>query len=270
MKNNQKKLKNGKKSYLYIIFLALAFIILLGTGAYAYYQTNITGTISGSVAKWSFKANNQTSNFNIDFGSLYPGKYAEYNLELSAEDSELPVAFELIFHYAVVSNGFSEAGYNVLSHAFKIGNSSNTLGTAVGLKGLIMPGEKATIPIIFDWPYGDAYYEGDADFYVQLADTGKDITFPITIVGRQVDISNMENFQYSALGSDLLGLSQLSGCSNGTYGYPNKYGYPCALEFSMLSGNDYEFLGEKTIGFTFNDGTSIELPDYLAAILGVN
>ena len=82
MKNKQKK---TQKSYLYIIFLALAFVIFLGTGAYAYYQTTITGTISGNVAKWSFKANNQTSTFSIDFGSLYPGKEETYYLELSAE-----------------------------------------------------------------------------------------------------------------------------------------------------------------------------------------
>ena len=115
MKNNQKKLKNGKKSYLYIIFLALAFIILLGMGAYAYYQTTITGTISGNISKWSFKANNQTSTFHIDFGSLYPGKSGTYNLELSAEDSDRVVGFNLIFHgpAAAYENGDDYDIYDV-------------------------------------------------------------------------------------------------------------------------------------------------------------
>ena len=90
MKNNNKIL------YISIAILVLAVGIALGT--YAYYQTTISGTISGTVAQWSFKANNQTSTFALDFGSLYPGKSGTYNLELSAEDSELPVYYEFIIH----------------------------------------------------------------------------------------------------------------------------------------------------------------------------
>ena len=248
MKNNQKKLKNGKKSYLYIIFLALAFIILLGTGAYAYYQTTITGTISGSVAKWSFKANNQTSTFNFDLGSLYPGKYAEYSLELSAEDSDLPVAFELIFQYDPGTSGFSENPWIFLTSRFKIGQDDNYFvpySGIAGLKGIIAPDEKMVIPIIFDWPYEEIWSNSNMqDEY------GKTLTLPITIVGRQLPISSFEEMLSIFSESDLLGLYDLSNCSNGTYG---KYGYPCGVTFSadlstppMLGNIDYDDLSAST------------------------
>ena len=243
MKNKQKRTKN---SYLYIIFLALAFIILLGTGAYAYYQTTITGTISGSVAKWSFKANNQTSNFNIDFGSLYPGKYAEYSLELSAEDSDLPVAFELIFQYDPWTSGFDEGLFISLTSRFKFGQDDNyfVLHTGIaGLKGIIAPDEKMVIPIIFDWPYEEIGSNMQDEY-------GKNITLPITIVGRQLPISSFEEMLSIFSESDLLGLYDLSNCSNGTYG---KYGYPCGVTFSadlstppMLGNIDYDDLSAST------------------------
>ena len=275
MKNKQKK---TQKSYLYIIFIALAFVILLGTGAYAYYQTTITGTISGSVSKWSFKANNQTSTFNIDFGSLYPGKYAEYSLGLSAEDSDLPVMFELIFHWPESDNAGSLLDIGMSKKLFVLNaqthwlNPANTedphdewsnwdLRDIPGLKGIIMPGEKATIPLYYNWGYtGHGDLNIDIDDYAEELG-GQDLTMPITIVGRQADISSAEAFLTKFYESDLLGLN--SSCSNGTYSYPNRYGIPCEFTLFPDLGNDALFLGSKTIDFTFDDGTTEEFADYM-------
>ena len=253
MKNKQ---KNGKKSYLYIIFLALAFIILLGTGAYAYYQTTITGTISGSVAKWSFTANNQTSTFNIDFGSLYPGKTGEYAIELSAEDSDLPVAFELIV--SAENFGLME----LFGAIFYRDSAYNNMFFPI-LKGYIMPGEKATIPLYMNWPYeGIAEITGADDdnvIYNSINNIiGNDMltSWSVTIIGRQIDKSSSEAFD-DGLGSDLLGLTDISNCSNGTYDYPNKYGWPCDIfESGAFDLNVPVITGGKTINYPFDNGVS--------------
>ena len=223
MKNKQKRTKN---SYLYIIFLALAFIILLGTGAYAYYQTTISGTITGTVARWSFKANNQTSTFNLDFGSLYPGKTGTYNLELSAEDSDLPVVFEVIYHYPD-----DVAAHTLLKPLcipteenpgckwydnFSMPSEYNAL--LVGHKGYILAGEKATIPIAYNWPYDGEDDESMAD--------GRIASLEVTIIGRQVNISNATTAVTSSYATDLLGLRTNSNCI--TY---NNYGYTCNIKF---------------------------------------
>ena len=63
--------KNNKILYISIAILVLAIGIAFGT--YAYYQTTISGTISGNVAKWRFTANGETSSVNLDLGDLYPG-----------------------------------------------------------------------------------------------------------------------------------------------------------------------------------------------------
>ena len=262
MKNKQKRTKN---SYLYIIFLALAFIILLGTGAYAYYQTTISGTISGNVAKWSFKANNQTSTFNIDFGSLYPGKSGTYNLELSAEDSELPVAVILMFHSTQRYNADgtrSEQGFietNILYSNLFLGyvaleDRLDTFNLGInyaGIYGYIMPGEKVIVPIYYDWPY---------DGYSELSDL-ENIMATITVIGRQMDMSTQEAV-YDSLETFVDENVVSLNCTNGSYPYPNKYGYSCAdQELFLVPELEGFFVGES-LGSLIINGVSKEIYSY--------
>ena len=73
MKNNNKIL------YISIAILVLAVGIAFGT--YAYYQTTITGTISGNVSKWEIGSEGgELITGNLSLGELYPGKKAEYDI----------------------------------------------------------------------------------------------------------------------------------------------------------------------------------------------
>ena len=91
------KEKNYKK--IMIITIITSIIVVLGTVSYAFYQTAINGTVSGTIAKWSFTANNQTDSFDLNLEKLYPGKSGTYNITLSATNSDLDVYYELIFTY---------------------------------------------------------------------------------------------------------------------------------------------------------------------------
>ena len=192
--------KNNKILYISIAILVLAAGILFGT--YAYYQTTITGTISGNVSKWSFKANNQTSTFNLNLGSLYPGTEGTYTLELSAEDSELDVYYELIFHNPVNIPSLiffnTNSSYNtdvIKSTVLNDGNPDELIDYSwyflgiddpwynsanyVGTYGIIPAGEKINIPVFAYWPY--EFNNGDGS---GIAD-GSLVDFGITIKGQQ-------------------------------------------------------------------------------------
>ena len=135
-------MKNNKILYISIAILVLAVGIAFGT--YAYYQTTISGTISGNVAKWSFTANGETSSFNLDLGDVYPGKSGTYYIELSAENSELDVYYELrndgVDYYT--------SWKNYLSWDL---NDEHTYG----IYGTIPAGSKISVPIYLNWPYGE-------------------------------------------------------------------------------------------------------------------
>ena len=162
MKNNNKIL------YISIAILVLAIGIAFGT--YAYYQTTISGTISGNVAKWSFNANGETSSVNLDLGDLYPGVSNTYYIELSAEDSELDVYYEIVIDpesYPVSSHLYWDSAYTI-----RIGNCS-----VPGRFGTIPAGEKISIPLYFNWSYDD---------YSPKEYSGQIIEENIIIVGQQL------------------------------------------------------------------------------------
>ena len=140
------KEKNYKK--IMIITIVTSIIVVLGTVSYAFYQTAINGRVSGTIAKWSFTANNQTDSFDLNLGELYPGKSGTYNITLSAANSDLDVYYELIFTNADINYIlYWDSSYT------KPLNSSD--GSYVGKYGVITKGSSVTIPIYLNWPYGD-------------------------------------------------------------------------------------------------------------------
>ena len=140
------KEKNYKK--IMIITIVTSIIVILGTVSYAFYQTAINGRVSGTIAKWSFTANNQTDSFDLNLGELYPGKSGTYNITLSAESSDLDVYYELIFTGADIDFLL----YWDSSYTKPVVGRGD--GSYVGKYGVITKGSSITIPIYFNWPYG--------------------------------------------------------------------------------------------------------------------
>ena len=146
------KEKNYKK--IMIITIIISIIVVLGTVSYAFYQTTINGRVSGTIAKWSFTANNQTDSFDLNLGELYPGKSGTYNITLSAENSDLDVYYELIFTSADVDFLlYWDSSY------------TKPLAGYVGRYGVITKGSSVPIPLYLNWPYDNPYDENGVDFY---------------------------------------------------------------------------------------------------------
>ena len=151
------KEKNYKK--IMIITIVTSIIVVLGTVSYAFYQTAINGTVSGTIAKWSFTANNQTDSFDLNLGELYPGKSGTYNITLSATNSDLDVYYELIF----TSANINKFMYWDSSYTKPLDDYDS--GSYVGKYGVITKGSSVTIPLYFNWPYDNPYDDNGVDYY---------------------------------------------------------------------------------------------------------
>ena len=174
------KEKNYKK--IMIITIVTSIIVVLGTVSYAFYQTAINGTVSGTIAKWSFTANNQTDTFDLNLGELYPGKSGTYNITLSATNSDLDVYYELIFTGAQIN----EFMYWDSSYTKPLRDYDSNL--YIGKYGVITKGSSVTIPIYFNWPYGDTsegYYERSMPKIKIIAKqyTGYNGSIPMNLLG---------------------------------------------------------------------------------------
>ena len=150
------KEKNYKK--IMIITIITSIIVVLGTVSYAFYQTAINGRVLGTIAKWSFTANNQTDSFDLNLGELYPGKSGTYNITLSAENSDLDVYYELIFTSADVDFLL----YWDSSYTKPLGSRD---ASYVGKYGVITKGSSVTIPLYLNWPYDNPYVEDGVQPY---------------------------------------------------------------------------------------------------------
>ena len=176
-------MSSKEKNYnvFFIVAIIVSVIVILGTVTYAFYQSSINGTVSGTIAKWSFTANNQTDSFDLNLGKLYPGKSGTYNITLSATNSDLDVYYELIF---------TDAGIN----GFMYWDSSYTKpldgydSAYVGKYGVITKGSSITIPLYLNWPYGDTatdYHERSMPEIKIIAKqyTGYSGSIPMNLLG---------------------------------------------------------------------------------------
>ena len=231
------KEKNYKK--IMIITIIISIIVVLGTVSYAFYQTAINGRVSGTIAKWSFTANNQTDSFDLNLGELYPGKSGTYNITLSAESSDLDVYYELIFTGASYTSINSFLCWDSSYTKPLVGNDSY-----VGRYGVITKGSSVTIPLYLNWPYDNPYDENGVDFYdddrympeikiIAKQYTGYNGSIPMNLLG----FTNL--ISYNEFGNDLIIPVAAAGVDQYGYSVNNKYKFEAinATSGYILNGN---------------------------------
>ena len=269
-----KKKSKTKYDIAYICMLIVAGLIIIGTGTYAYYRSTMTGATSGTIAKWSFTANNQASTFNLDLGKVYPGKTGTYNIELSAENSDLPIIYYMVFNYPNMITNLDDFSMDVVKQSevyASLNNfyfdSSYNFGVQqnyFGVFGIILDGEKMTLPLYYNWPYNSDNIAVENE--IQDIAGGNSTNDKITIVARQLDKASIENMDTS-MDTFINEFLDMSSCSNGEYTYPNKYGYPCGILNFLFS--DEIILSGEDVNYQTEDGDSTNVPKYLAQLLQI-
>lgn len=185
MKKAPKK-KNDRTIFIIAIIL-FALAVGLFVGAYARFQTQVTGTGRLVTANWAFAVNGSSTTFEVDLASgtvyntidvevdgetvhkIQPGSYGSFDLVLSAAGSEVPVTYNAVFGGLsgdVPANLalYSDAGYTT---------------SLANVNGQVIPaGGQATVTIYWKW----LYTETDETTY-----SGKTLELPITVTGYQVD-----------------------------------------------------------------------------------
>ena len=173
-KKTTKVVPTKKNSQLKATIIGIAMIVAalgLGVGTYAYYQSTMTGNISGSITAWSFIINESPTNFTANLGDLKPGVSGQITLNLSAEDSGLGVN-------AVVSfSGKTNWPANLKLYSDSGKTSEIIVGTTT-ISRTITAGSADSVVIYYDWPIGTTAEPGPT--------TDENASFVITVVGTQV------------------------------------------------------------------------------------
>lgn len=195
-KELSKKLKKG--TALTAVLLSVATLGIMGGSTYSKYYTEINGTGNAQVARWSFKANNETKTIaNIKLSNTYnqsklvankiaPGTKGSFDIVLDATGADVAIDYSIKFENCLNKPSNLKFTYN--------GTTANTLeGLENLLKGRITLNDSRTktITIEWSWDYQTGTNESQikANDQIDTKDAGKEFTFDITITGTQVNPS---------------------------------------------------------------------------------
>ena len=147
--------------------------IAVSAGTYAYYQSTITGTATGSITAWSFIVNEQPTSFTATLGDLKPGVSGQIDLNLSAAGSGLAMDVDVTFP-SVTNWPANLKLYSASNHA---AGSEITPGTTV-IERALAANATDTVTVYYDWPIGTTS---------ETPATAGEASLAISVVGTQVE-----------------------------------------------------------------------------------
>lgn len=194
--NIKEKLKKGVAYS--AILLSIATIGIVGGNTYSKYFTKIDGEGNATIAKWSFKANNQiqkitniklTNTYNENKllkGTIAPGTKGSFDIVLDATGADVAI------DYAVTFDNIQNKPQN-LKFTYNGTTASSLEGLEDVLKGRIGLNDSRTktLTINWDWKYqtGTTATEIANNDKIDTNDAAKTFTFDMAITGTQVNPS---------------------------------------------------------------------------------
>jgi len=174
--------KNGKvvktntnskkeKTKLIIGIAMMVFAVAISAGTYAYYQSTITGTISGTILAWDCKDGSVTSQLNI--GNLKPGSSGSFQIKAYTTNFKFDVT--LTFNTGTnVPTNFKLYKDSAHSNAITFGSTAfSDTNIAKGTTG-------KTYTVYYYWPLGTT-----SETPIATGTTNKSMTIPYSITCKQ-------------------------------------------------------------------------------------
>ena len=165
-----------------LFFIGLAMIF---AGTYAYYRSNITGTVSATITSWSFKANNDASSFTIVLtpsqssttynSTMAPGTSGSFTIALSTANSDLAADYTMTF-----SNFVNKPANLKFYSDSNFTTETDITASGYSITGTLNAGASTTKTIYWKWAYGN-----DSSVTTDNSSADKNVSFTVTVVGKQ-------------------------------------------------------------------------------------
>lgn len=150
------------KSKLIAGIAMMVFAIALSAGTYAFYQSTINGTASGTIVAWECKAGGGASTFTLDLGNLKPGITKTIPVDLSVKnfkakfDIKLSGATNLPSAINFYTVGTNQSAANCLSKTGTATETCNLASTSTTLDATATGTATGTVNLYMVWPKGSA------------------------------------------------------------------------------------------------------------------
>ncbi len=194
-------MKNKKRVIgVLVCILLISTMFLAGYSFARYYKSIKIDTIKTSIARWNFNSKNTLANINLSNEKIAPGSSGQFEIEVDATDSEVPVEYEIkvenetnIPRNMTFYTETKDENGNVAKTEEK--NSFAEIA-AENLKGTIpveTNNQKRTIVVYWNWPFNEDD-ESSTDSEDATLDTTNEIVsldcgFDIQIIGKQANLN---------------------------------------------------------------------------------
>jgi len=154
-KNNAKKATNKKEKRNMIIGIAMmVFAVAISVGTYAYYQTTLSGTVSGTILAWDCSGGNITTS-SISLTGLKPGSTGTITFNVKSANFKTDQAIYLKYSRALPANFKMYAGTATSGTALSIPTGTTWSGTETKLLGEngVAANTAKSYTVTYNWPY---------------------------------------------------------------------------------------------------------------------
>ena len=167
--------KNEKRKLIMGIAM-MVFAVAVAAGTYAYYQSTISGTVSGTILAWDCTNNTGTSG-NINLGNLKPGSQGNFALKVKSTNFKTDLTVTLKYSNSNVPANFKL--YKDSGYATSIAMNGTSAVTAFTENGQAANSEK-TFTVYYKWPIGTT-----AETPIATGTTNKTFAIVYTITCKQ-------------------------------------------------------------------------------------
>ena len=144
--------KKSEKRNLIIGIAMMVFAVAISVGTYAYYQTTLSGTISGTILAWDCKDGNITT-ASASLGNLKPGTSGSFSFSIKSANFKTDKS--VFLKYANTAN--VPAAFKLTkdsAHSTTVAMSGSYPTTAQFTTAGVAKGTTTTYNVYWEWPYG--------------------------------------------------------------------------------------------------------------------
>lgn len=194
-------MKNRKRVIGVLVCIALISSMFLAGYSFArYYKSIKIDTIHTSIARWNFNSKNTLANINLSNEKIAPGSNGQFEIEVDATDSEVPVEYEIkVENETNIPRNmtFYVETKDELGNCLKTEEKNSFAEIAIKeLKGIIpveTNNQKRILVVHWNWPFNEedesSIDSQDATLQIDNEGSSLECGFDIQIVGKQANNS---------------------------------------------------------------------------------
>lgn len=184
------------------VLICISLILTMFLAGYTfsrYYKSINIGSVQKSIARWNFNSKNAGANVNLSTEKIAPGSSGQFEIEVDATDSEVPVEYQIIVENEMNiprNMKFYAETKDEKGNSIKTEEKNSFSQIAVeNLNGIIpveANNQKRIVVVHWNWPFNETdetlIDSEDGTLNLNNKSSSLECGFNIQIIGKQANV----------------------------------------------------------------------------------